>query len=240
MWIEPDCNVPSGESLVRQVLFGTRFFKREFDYDVATLWLPDVFGYSAALPQIMARSGIRYFFTTKIALNQFAKFPYHSFHWEGLDGSRVLAHLMPAEEYSSELEPWLIRTGAFDYVEKDRSAIQILPFGHGDGGGGPARAHLERLKRYHDFEAMPRLESMPPKTFFERLDKESGTFPRWVGELYLENHRGCYTTQARTKKLNRQAEFALRDAELLAALHLPRQGKSEQKRLNAARGNWYS
>jgi alpha-mannosidase len=234
MWVEPDCNLPSGESLVRQTLFGTRFFKKEFDCDVVSLWLPDVFGYSAALPQILRRSGIHFFFTTKLALNQFAKFPHHTFHWVGLDGSEVLAHLMPAEEYSSELEPWLIRTGAHDYAQKDRSPIQILPFGHGDGGGGPAPAHLERLKRYQDFEGMPRLESMSPKKFFSRLEAESEQLPRWVGELYLENHRGCYTTQAHTKKFNRRAEFLLRETEMLAALCMPLGRDYEQDRLNAA------
>ncbi|MCA9444356.1 MAG: alpha-mannosidase, partial [Candidatus Omnitrophica bacterium] len=206
----------------------------EFNFDVATLWLPDVFGYSAALPQILKRSGVRYFFTTKLALNQFVKFPYHSFYWEGLDGSEVLAHIMPAEEYSSELEPWLIRTGAYDYVQKDRSPIQILPFGHGDGGGGPAQPHLERLARYRDFEGMPRVETMSPKEFFTRLEKESVALPRWVGELYLENHRGCYTTQAHTKKCNRRAEFLLREAEMLSALNIHDGGKYEHKRLNKA------
>ncbi|MCA9413518.1 MAG: alpha-mannosidase, partial [Candidatus Omnitrophica bacterium] len=185
-------------------------------------------------PQILKRSGVRYFFTTKLALNQFVKFPYHSFYWEGLDGSEVLAHIMPAEEYSSELEPWLIRTGAYDYVQKDRSPIQILPFGHGDGGGGPAQPHLERLARYRDFEGMPRVETMSPKEFFTRLEKESVALPRWVGELYLENHRGCYTTQAHTKKCNRRAEFLLREAEMLSALNIHDGGKYEHKRLNKA------
>src|SRR3990170_7074060 len=110
MWVESDCNLPSGESLVRQILFGSRFFQHEFNHDSPILWMPDVFGYTAALPQILRRSGIRYFFTTKLALNRFTKFPYHSFHWEGLDVSTVLAHFMPAEEYSAEVEPWLIRT----------------------------------------------------------------------------------------------------------------------------------
>jgi alpha-mannosidase len=142
---------------------GTRFFKEEFGFDVATCWLPDVFGFTAALPQLLARSGIRYFFTTKLALNQFSRFPFHSFHWEGLDGSRVLSHFMPAEEYSSQVEPWLIRTGEREYAEKDRSPVQILPYGHGDGGGGPAPAHLERLRRYQDPEGMPRLVPMTPK-----------------------------------------------------------------------------
>ena len=218
MWVEADCNLTGGESLVRQILFGTRFFKQEFGCRVETLWLPDVFGFSAALPQIMRRSGIQYFFTTKLALNQFTKFPAHSFFWEGLDGSRVLSHFMPGEEYSAELEPWLIRTAEHDYAEKDRCSLQLMPFGHGDGGGGPARAHLERLRRYADFEGMPRLVSMPPDAFFAQLERESRNLPVWRGELYLENHRGTYTSQAQAKKQNRQAELLLREAEILAAL----------------------
>ena len=234
MWVESDCNIPSGESLVRQVLFGTRFFKKEFGCEVETLWLPDVFGYSGALPQILKRSGIDYFFTTKIALNQFTAFPYHSFFWEGIDGSRVLSHFMPAEEYSSQVEPWLIRTGENVYAEKDRSSIQILPYGHGDGGGGPAREQVERLFRYKDLEGMPKVKSMTPKALFEQLEAESAQFPTWVGELYLENHRGTYTTQCETKKNNRRAEVLLRDAELLSSLALAAGGRYRQKELNAA------
>ncbi|MCC6487853.1 MAG: alpha-mannosidase [Candidatus Hydrogenedentes bacterium] len=234
MWVEPDCNITGGESLVRQILFGTRYFKEAFGTDVATCWLPDVFGFNAALPQILLRSGIRYFFTTKIAINQFTCFPYHTFHWEGIDGSRVLAHFMPAEEYSSQVEPWLIRTGEREYAEKDRSPIQILPYGHGDGGGGPAPAHLERLRRYQNLEGMPRVVPMTPERFFERLEKESHDLPTWVGELYLELHRGTYTTQALTKKHNRQAEFLLRDAEMLAALASASGTAYAQERFNTA------
>jgi alpha-mannosidase len=218
MWVEADCNITGGESLVRQILFGTRFFQQEFQYRAETLWLPDVFGFSAALPQIMKRSGINYFFTTKLALNQFMKFPYHTFHWEGLDGSQVLSHFMPGEEYSAELEPWLIRTAVHDYAEKDRCSLQVMPFGHGDGGGGPARAHLERLRRFADFEAMPRLVSMAPDAFFAELERESRKLPLWRGELYLQNHRGTYTSEAQVKKNNRQAELLLRETEMLAAL----------------------
>ncbi|MCC6694735.1 MAG: alpha-mannosidase [Candidatus Hydrogenedentes bacterium] len=234
MWIEPDCNITGGESLVRQILIGTRFFKAEFGFDVATCWLPDVFGFSAALPQILLRSGIRYFFTTKIAINQFTCFPYHTFHWEGTDGSRVLAHFMPAEEYSSQVEPWLIRTGEREYVEKDRCPIQILPYGHGDGGGGPAPAHMERLRRYQDLEGMPRVTPMTPRAFFERLERESHDLPTWVGELYLELHRGTYTTQALTKKHNRQAEFMLRETEMLAALNVATGAPYAQRRFHEA------
>ncbi|MFH1740570.1 MAG: alpha-mannosidase [bacterium] len=234
MWVEPDCNVTSGESLVRQALFGTRFFKQEFGHDISILWLPDVFGYSAALPQILKRSGIQYFFTTKISINQFTRFPHNSFYWEGIDGSQVLTHFMPAEEYSSEVEPWVIRTGEYRYVEKDRSSIQILPFGRGDGGGGPLRSHLERMKRYRDLEGMPKVEPMTPDQFFERLETESENLSKWVGELYLEFHRGTYTTQAYTKKSNRKSELLLRETEMIGALNTVIGGRYERKRLNDA------
>ncbi len=234
MWVEPDCNIPNGESLVRQLLFGTRFFRDEFGVESKVLWLPDVFGYSAALPQILKRSGIDYFFTAKLALNQFVKFPYNSFHWEGIDGSQVLAHYMPAEEYSSKLEPWLIRSGAHDYTERDRSPIQALPFGHGDGGGGPARPQLERHKRYENFDGMPRLEAMSALQFFERLEKESTKLPRWLGEMYLELHRGCYTSQGLVKRNNRKAEMLLREAELWSTVAMTLGATYDQKALNGA------
>ena len=220
MWVESDCNIPSGESLVRQVLLGTRYFEREFGRGPDCLWLPDVFGFTAALPQILKRSGVSYFFTTKLALNEYNPFPYHSFHWEGLDGSEVLAHFMPAEEYSSKMEAWVIRMGEYEYAEKDRSTVQVIPFGHGDGGGGPAKEQLELLRRYRNLEGMPRVESMSPREFFQRLKKESNGFPRWVGELYLEHHRGTYTTRGRTKRNNRKAEFLLREAEFLSTLSM--------------------
>jgi len=234
MWVEPDCNITGGESLIRQILFGTRFFNREFGYRPTTLWLPDVFGFSASLPQLLKRSGIHYFFTTKLAINQFNSFPYNSFYWEGIDGSEVLTHFMPAEEYSSEIEPWLLRSGERDYAEKDRSPIQMLPFGHGDGGGGPSRWHLERFNRYRNFDGMPRLEYMSPEEFFRRLESESEKLPKWIGELYLELHRGTYTTQAKTKQNNRRAEFLLRETELLSSLAFMLGNTYEQERINDA------
>jgi len=220
MWVEADCNVTSGESLVRQVLFGTRFFNEEFGHEVACLWLPDVFGYSAALPQILRRSGIRYFLTQKISWNQFTTFPYHTFLWEGIDGSTVLTHFPPANDYNSQLRADQMLAAAGRYREKDRSPIQAVPYGFGDGGGGPTTGHLERLRRYADLEGMPRLRPMTPRDFFETLERESTDLRTWVGELYLELHRATLTTQANNKKLNRRCELALRDAELLAAIAL--------------------
>lgn len=233
-WVEMDCNVVSGESLVRQVLFGTRFFEQEFNHKPVCLWIPDVFGYSASIPQILKRSGIKYFLTQKISWNQFTDFPYHSFYWEGIDGSRTLSHFVPARTYNSELAAFEMMFGAREYREKDRSNIQAILYGHGDGGGGPTAAHMERMLRYRDLEGMPRLNPMSPEKFFERLEKESVDLPEWIGELYLECHRGTYTTRARNKRSNRKAEYLLRDAEMLSVLNIGLDAEQEQKKLNEA------
>ena len=234
MWVEADTNVTSGESLVRQTLFGTRFFKTEFGYDVKCLWLPDVFGYSAALPQILQRSGIPYFLTQKISWCQFTTFPYHSFYWEGIDGTRVLSHFPPANDYNSQVKADQMLAAAGRYREKDRSPLQAVPYGFGDGGGGPTKDMLERIRRYRNLEGMPHLVPMSPEEFFARLEKESTDLRTWVGELYNEFHRGTYTTQADNKKNNRKSEFALRDAEMISALNLATGGKYRQADLNAA------
>jgi alpha-mannosidase len=234
MWVEADCNVTSGESLVRQVLFGTRFFREEFGHEVACLWLPDVFGYSAAMPQILKRSGINYFLTQKISWCQFTTFPYHSFWWEGIDGSTVLAHFPPSNDYNSQLRADQMLGAARRYREKDRSPIQAVPYGFGDGGGGPTRDQLERLRRYRDLEGVPKLAPMTAPDFFHRLEAESTDLRTWVGELYLELHRGTLTTQANNKKLNRKSELALRDAEILSAINLCSKGTYRQGELNGA------
>jgi alpha-mannosidase len=233
-WVEMDCNVPNGESFVRQLLFGTRFFKKEFNHDTTCLWLPDVFGYSAALPQILKRSGIDYFTTYKLTWSQFTRFPYNSFHWEGIDGSKVLSHFFTARDYNSELDARDVIGSERVYHEKDRSSIHLMPYGHGDGGGGPTREHLERLIRYKDIEDLPKVTPMNPTEFFARLDAESDTFPKWVGELYLEFHRGTYTTQAYTKRNNRLSEIALHDTEWLSILDMLQGGSYQQNRLNEA------
>jgi len=234
MWVEADCNVTSGESLVRQVLFGTRFFRKELGVNVEDLWLPDVFGYSAALPQILRRSGMKYFLTQKISWSQFTRFPYHSFWWEGLDGTTVLTHFPPVDDYNSQLEAKQMLSGERIYQEKDRASVQVVPFGFGDGGGGPTAAMLERRRRYHDLEGMPKLRCMSTQQFFRQLERESKELPRWVGELYLEMHRGTYTTQSYNKRFNRLSELRLRDAEILSALALAAGGRYDQKRLNEA------
>lgn len=218
MWVEADCNICSGESLVRQVILGKTFFLEEFGIETDVFWLPDVFGYSAALPQIIKKSGIDYFSTIKISWNQFNRFPYSSFWWEGIDGTRVLAHFPPSNDYNGRIDPGLLRNAAEQYREKDRSDIFLQSFGWGDGGGGPDRTHLEHLKRARNLEGVPRCTPMWVTDFFHQLEKRSEDLPVWVGELYLEYHRGTYTTQARNKRANRKSELLLRDAEMAAAL----------------------
>ena len=217
MWVEADTNIPSGESLVRQTLFGKRFFQEEFGVETKVLWLPDVFGYSGSLPQILKKAGVDYFTSIKLLWgNQFNRLPYHSFWWQGIDGTRILAHFPPHGDYNTRIDPKILRLAQENYVEKDRSGHALYQFGHGDGGGGPEKAHLERLKLAKDLEGLPRCVQRRGAEFFEDLAAEAHTFPTWRGELYFELHRGTYTTQGRTKRNNRRAELLLRDAEMLS------------------------
>ncbi len=218
MWVEADCNVTSGESLVRQILLGKTLFMDEFGIETDILWLPDVFGYSAALPQILKKSGVDYFTTIKISWSQFNKFPYSSFWWEGIDGTRVLAHFPPSNDYNARINANQLLPAAENYREKDRSDIALYSYGYGDGGGGPTREHLEHLKRARDLEGIPKCTPMWAADFFKQLVKRSEDLPSWVGELYLEYHRGTYTTQSRNKRANRKSELLLRDAEMAAGL----------------------
>lgn len=217
-WIEPDCNIPSGESLVRQFLLGQRFFAREFGERCREFWNPDVFGYSAAMPQIMRGAGIDAFLTQKLSWNQFNKPISSTFEWEGLDGSRVLTHFPPADTYNGSGEPRELFHSMEKHRDLERCTEAYYLFGHGDGGCGPTEAHLERLRRLADLDGMPRVEMRPPREFFARCRADVTDPLRWVGELYFELHRGTYTTQAATKRDNRRTEETLHDAELLATL----------------------
>ncbi|MHB0999605.1 MAG: alpha-mannosidase [Armatimonadota bacterium] len=218
MWVEADCNICSGESLVRQILLGKGYFMDEFGIETNCFWLPDVFGYSAALPQIIKKAGIDYFMTIKISWNQFNRFPYSTFWWEGIDGTKALAHFPPADNYNALIDPGELWKSATDYIEKDRSDIALHSYGWGDGGGGPDRMHLEHLKRAGNLDGLPKCTPMWTADFFEQLEERSEDLPSWVGELYLEFHRGTYTTQAKNKKYNRMSEFMMHDIEMAAAL----------------------
>jgi alpha-mannosidase len=218
MWVESDCNIPSGESLVRQIVHGKRFYLRELGIETNDVWLPDVFGYSAALPQIMKQSGIRWFLTQKLSWNQYNQLPHHSFLWEGIDGSRVFTHFPPADTYNGNMSVRELRFSVENFKDHDRSTRSLYLFGWGDGGGGPTSEMLESAHRLADVEGLPRLTMEGPRQFFTEAEADIRDPAVWVGELYLELHRGTYTTQAATKRGNRRAEFALRDAELWGAL----------------------
>ena len=217
MWVEADTNVTGGESLIRQFLYGKRFFREEFGVDNEILWLPDVFGYSGALPQIMRGCGVKYFSTQKIywSYNGGDPFPYTTFTWEGIDGSAVLASMH--NDYNSLVWPEDILQRWKDRRQKVGLSSRIIPFGWGDGGGGPTRDHLECLRRLHDLEGLPRTKQAPPIAYFHDLEQRGYPNDRYVGELYFQCHRGTLTSQARTKRGNRKSEFALREAELWAA-----------------------
>lgn len=217
MWVEADCNVISGESMVRQFLHGKNFFKDEFDFDVKNLWIPDVFGYSASMPQIMKRAGVDYFLTQKLSWSQFNKFPHTTFRWRGIDGSFVLTHFPPESTYNSSLYPAGLMAAEDNFQEKEVLDEMINLFGIGDGGGGPQANHIERGLRQADLEGVPRLRFGRAEALFERLAAHADELPVWSGELYLELHRGTLTTQSRTKRGNRLLEQTLRETEYLLA-----------------------
>jgi alpha-mannosidase len=226
MWVEPDANIPSGESLVRQILYGKRFFRDEFGIDVANLWMPDVFGYSGSIPQILRKAGVPYFLTQKLSWSEFNTHPHHTFHWEGIDGSRVLVHMPPEGTYNSSAAPRAIARAEDGYLDKAVSDRCLVLFGIGDGGGGPGIEHLERLAREKDLQGLAPVTQEPAAAFFEKLAERSAHYAVWRGELYLEKHQGTLTTQARNKRYNRKMELALRDLEFAAAQALRVSGKS--------------
>jgi alpha-mannosidase len=239
MWVEADCNISSGESLVRQFMYGLRFFKDEFGTENEILWLPDVFGYSAALPQIMQKCGIHYFMTTKISWNEFNKMPYDTFLWEGIDGTEVLTHFSSSRDYgkgaveggtetehfttyNAMLTPSQVKGNWQRYSQKELHTESLMSYGFGDGGGGPTEVMLENCRRMEKgIPGCPKTKQSHTKEFFHRLEKdvEGNRFlPKWVGELYLEYHRGTYTSMARNKKYNRKSEFAYENLEFYQEL----------------------
>ncbi|MBI4977870.1 MAG: alpha-mannosidase [Spirochaetes bacterium] len=222
MWVEADCNLISGESLVRQMLFGQRYYQREFGMMTDVLWLPDVFGYSWALPQIMLKSGQKYFMTTKIAWSQYNKPDFDTFVWRGLDGSEVLTHYVHGGGgYNGEQTPQHIMNTYRAYAQKDVNDELLAAFGHGDGGGGPTKEMLERGPVISQLPFMPRVVHGRVTDFFKRLNarvRENPRLPVIDGELYLELHRGTYTSQAQNKRSNRRAESLLQSAEKIAVL----------------------
>ncbi len=215
MWIEPDCNIPSGESFVRQCLVGQRANREMFGVTADTLWQPDVFGYSAALPQILRQSGVEFFCTTKLSWNDTNHFPYDTFHWQGIDGTTVLAHFNEMQGWSDAERLIALWKQVKHPDVQDR---RLVGFGHGDGGGGPMAEMIEVLRYTADLEGCPKTEYQNISEFMCSARDELHELPKWVGELYLELHRGTLTSIAAIKKGNRVCEFALRDAELAATL----------------------
>ncbi|MDN5667071.1 MAG: glycosyl hydrolase-related protein [Renibacterium salmoninarum] len=217
MWVESDTNMPGSEAMARQFLEGKSFFRNEFGVDAKEAWLPDSFGYSGALPQIVAAAGIDWFLTQKISWNQENVMPHHTFLWEGIDGTRLFTHFPPVDTYNSELNGRELAHAQRNYREKGRSNVSLVPFGWGDGGGGPTREMVAAARRTADLEGSPAVRMASAKSFFEQAQADYPAPPVWLGEMYLELHRGTYTTQANTKKGNRRSEHLLREAELWAA-----------------------
>lgn len=228
MWVEADCNLSGPESLARQFLLGRTFYKEHFGEgaDSPVLWLPDVFGYAWALPQLIKQAGLDYFFTIKIGWSQYNRLPYDSFWWQGLDGTRVLTHFSTTPDahgygnstYNAEATPWQALGTWRNFQQKESQHSLLMAYGYGDGGGGPTREMLENIREMAAFPAIPRVRQGSVGDFFRNLEANSGeSLPTWNGELYLELHRGTYTTQSRNKRANRQSEFLLHDAEFLAA-----------------------
>jgi alpha-mannosidase len=224
MWVESDTNMPGGEAMARQFTHGKRFFLDEFGVETREVWLPDSFGYSAALPQLVRLSASEWFLTQKISWSQTNRFPHHTFWWEGIDGTRVFTHFPPVDTYNSDLGGREMAHAAANFAEKGRATRSLVPFGYGDGGGGPTREMLARAARLADLEGSPRVTIEPPAEFFRKALAEYPDAPVWVGELYLEFHRGTYTSQARTKQGNRRSEHLLREAELWSATATVRHG----------------
>lgn len=216
MWVESDTNMPSGESLARQFVAGQGFFQQEFGIQCEEVWLPDSFGYTGAFPQIARLAGARWFFGQKLSWNRVNRMPHHSFLWEGIDGTRIFTHFTPIDTYNSDLSPTELIHAEENFEDHEDFSGGLVAYGYGDGGGGPTKEMLEAGRRSSNVEGLPRVEFGTPREFFETAEAEITSPSVWTGEMYLELHRGTYSSQARTKRGNRTAETLLRQAELWA------------------------
>lgn len=256
MWVEADCNLSGGESLIRQILFGKRFFQKEFGIDSKYLWLPDVFGYSAALPQILKKCGVNKFVTSKISWNEYNKLPYDMFLWQGIDGTEIFTSFITARDivqpgesndiyttYAGEVTPGFVLGTWQRYQQKEFNNETIITFGYGDGGGGPTKDMLEQQRRLvHGLSGIPKIQISFVGDYLKRAEskfyescKTLRRTPKWVGELYLELHRGTYTTIAKNKKYNRKSEILFQTVEALSVIDMVLQGGSyAQSRINRA------
>lgn len=244
MWLEADCNISSGEALTRQFLYGMRLFGREFNHKCEYLWLPDVFGYSWALPQILKGVGIDTFMTTKISWNQFNTMPHDLFKWRGIDGSEVMTYFITTPDswgpidgrfstYNGMMTPRAVIGSWIKFHDKNLSNETLLSYGYGDGGGGVNREMLKMRRAMAQIPGLPHVETALPSDFFrrlhEKLDATDQYIPTWDGELYLEYHRGTYTSQGYNKKMNRRMEFGLAACEWLSALSMLSGGRYDSE-----------
>lgn len=217
MWVEADCNISSGESLIRQIIHGKNFFMDEFGVKTRDLWLPDVFGCSASLPQILKKSGVDSFLTQKISCCETNQFPHHTFLWRGLDGSEIFTHFSSVDTSNRGLKAAELTRSQVNFKETERASMALVPYGFGDGGGSTID-QIERARRYNDFEGLPKVEMGTVSHFCEQAKVNAVDPPVWQGELYVESHRGSYTSQAYVKMMNRRCELLLRDAEMLQVI----------------------
>lgn len=253
MWVEADCNLTSGESLTRQILLGSKFIKDEFGKEVEYLWLPDVFGYSWALPQILKKAGINTFMTTKISWNQYNRMPHDTFMWKGIDGSEVLTHFITTPDpwsepgswfytYNGKLTPKTVKGTWEAYSEKQMNKDLLISFGYGDGGGGVNRDMLENRRRIDKIPGLPNLKITTAAEYFRKLHetvKETDQYVHtWDGELYLEYHRGTYTSQGYNKRMNRKMELLYRRAEWLTVMDAVNKGSIEESQQEELTKGW--
>ncbi|WP_199617389.1 alpha-mannosidase [Paenibacillus alkalitolerans] len=219
MWVEPDLNIPSGESLVRQILYGQRFYKQEFGKTSSIEWLPDTFGYCASLPQLLKQAGVEYFMTTKLNWNDTNPFPYDLFEWVGIDGTSITSYLNHG--VNEHTRPKDVHEHWESFRQKDRHDEQMLLYGHGDGGGGVTREMVEFVLRSAALPGLPASRFGTAADFFGEIGRRAPALPKWHGDLYLELHRGTYTTHARNKRSNRKAEVLYREAEIWDRMAFP-------------------
>jgi len=228
MWIEPDCNLTSGESFIRQLIFGQNFTRNHFSYTADTLWLPDVFGYSAALPQILKGCNVKYFCTTKLSWNDTTRFPYDTFKWKGIDGTSIISHLNDIHCWP---DPQTLIARWNNIQHKDIQDKHLIAYGFGDGGGGPQCEMIEIARRTKDLEGCPKTKTTTVSKFMNGIKKSLKELPEWSGELYLELHRGTLTSMAKIKRGNRKLEFALRESEFLNVISMLKGSKYPEKEL---------
>lgn len=233
MWVECDTNIPSGESLIRQCLYGQKYWKEKFGAEARMCWLPDVFGFSGNLPQIIQKCGMDYLETVKLSWNEHNKFPHKAFVWQGIDDSEIIVHIPPDETYNSMGNAWTLQRAADRFPEREKIKSFAVLYGIGDGGGGPGEGHIEAVRRAGGMKGIPNAVMSRAVDYLDILAEQKDSLARYKGELYLEKHQGTYTTQSKNKYYNRRIEFALHNFEFLAAAAREKGYKYPKERLEA-------